>query len=118
MSLFLIYRILETERNYVLPYKLHVKLLEKKLVVSCIACECNLLRNRNKVHLFCVFVCLFLLHLVFCYREGLVILAAAWHPADTPCLVYYCLLMLPDRLSLTSDEISVEVTKHNPAFQV
>ena len=53
-----------------------------------------------------------------CCREGLVVLAAAWHPADTPCLVYYCLVMLPDRVSLTSDEISVEVTKHNPAFQV
>ncbi|XP_062404993.1 nuclear pore complex protein Nup133 [Sardina pilchardus] len=50
-------------------------------------------------------------------HEGLVVLAAAWHPADTPCLVYYCLVLLPDRLSLTSDEISVEVTKHNPAFQ-
>ncbi|KAL2086993.1 hypothetical protein ACEWY4_018052 [Coilia grayii] len=50
-------------------------------------------------------------------QEGLVVLAAAWHPADTPCLVYFCLVMLPDRAPLTSDEISVEVTKHNPAFQ-
>ncbi|XP_063058946.1 nuclear pore complex protein Nup133 [Engraulis encrasicolus] len=50
-------------------------------------------------------------------QEGVVVLAAAWHPADTPCLVYYCLVTVPDRNPLTGDEISVEVTKHNPAFQ-
>lgn len=55
---------------------------------------------------------------VLCRREGVVVLAAAWHPADTPCLVYYCLVTVPDRNPLTGDEISVEVTKHNPAFQV
>ncbi|XP_036386531.1 nuclear pore complex protein Nup133 [Megalops cyprinoides] len=50
-------------------------------------------------------------------QDGLVILAAAWHPADTPCLAYFCLLTVPDSSTSVSDEISVEVTKHNPPFQ-
>ncbi|XP_030636232.1 nuclear pore complex protein Nup133 [Chanos chanos] len=49
--------------------------------------------------------------------DGLVVLAAAWHPADTPCLAYFCLVTLPDNVSQVSDELSVEVTKYNPPFQ-
>lgn len=49
---------------------------------------------------------------------GLVVLAAAWHPADTPCLAYFCLVTLPDSTLPVTDELSVEVTKYNPAFQV
>uniref|UniRef100_A0A8B9HKR4 Nucleoporin 133 n=1 Tax=Astyanax mexicanus TaxID=7994 RepID=A0A8B9HKR4_ASTMX len=48
---------------------------------------------------------------------GLVVLAAAWHPADTPCLAYFCLVTLPDTAGPASDELSVEVTKYNPPFQ-
>lgn len=50
-------------------------------------------------------------------QEGLVVLVAAWQPTDTPCLVYYCLVTLPDHPSQQVEEISVEVTKHNPEFQ-
>lgn len=50
-------------------------------------------------------------------RAGLVVLAAAWHPADTPCLAYFCLVTLPDSTLPVTDELSVEVTKYNPAFQ-
>ncbi|KAI4880083.1 hypothetical protein NFI96_025378 [Prochilodus magdalenae] len=50
-------------------------------------------------------------------RAGLVVLAAAWHPADTPCLAYFCLVTLPDTAGPASDELSVEVTKYNPPFQ-
>ncbi|KAI1896989.1 hypothetical protein AGOR_G00100590 [Albula goreensis] len=46
-------------------------------------------------------------------QDGLVVLAAAWHPSDTPCLVYFCLLTLQDH----SPHIAVEVMKHNPPFQ-
>uniref|UniRef100_A0A8B9HK96 Nucleoporin 133 n=1 Tax=Astyanax mexicanus TaxID=7994 RepID=A0A8B9HK96_ASTMX len=50
-------------------------------------------------------------------HAGLVVLAAAWHPADTPCLAYFCLVTLPDTAGPASDELSVEVTKYNPPFQ-
>ncbi|NXS43864.1 NU133 protein, partial [Balaeniceps rex] len=43
-------------------------------------------------------------------RDGLVILAAAWHPGDRPCLVYYTLITM-------SDDVGVEVTQYNPSFQ-
>ncbi|XP_048844114.1 nuclear pore complex protein Nup133 [Brienomyrus brachyistius] len=49
--------------------------------------------------------------------DGLVVLAAAWHPSDTPCLVYYCLLTLPDSDPIMTEPLSVEVTKYNPPFQ-
>ncbi|XP_076851304.1 nuclear pore complex protein Nup133 [Brachyhypopomus gauderio] len=48
---------------------------------------------------------------------GLVVLVAAWHPADTPCLAYFCLVTLPDVVAPATDELSVEVTKYNPPFQ-
>ncbi|KAM6972180.1 nuclear pore complex protein Nup133 [Aplochiton taeniatus] len=48
---------------------------------------------------------------------GLVVLAAAWHPSDSPCLAYFCLVTLLDGSSQTSEQLSVEVTKYNPAFQ-
>ncbi|XP_066515739.1 nuclear pore complex protein Nup133 [Hoplias malabaricus] len=50
-------------------------------------------------------------------HAGLVVLAAAWHPADTPCLAYFCLVTIPDTAGHSSDELSVEVTKYNPPFQ-
>uniref|UniRef100_A0A4W4GJP4 Nucleoporin Nup133/Nup155-like C-terminal domain-containing protein n=1 Tax=Electrophorus electricus TaxID=8005 RepID=A0A4W4GJP4_ELEEL len=50
-------------------------------------------------------------------RAGLVVLAAAWHPADTPCLAYFCLVTFPDTVAPATDELSVEVTKYNPPFQ-
>ncbi|KAJ8416065.1 hypothetical protein AAFF_G00380870 [Aldrovandia affinis] len=50
-------------------------------------------------------------------QDGLVILAAAWHPLDAPCLAYFCLLTLLDNGPNIADEVSVEVTKHNPPFQ-
>lgn len=49
---------------------------------------------------------------------GLVVLAAAWHPADTPCLAYFCLVTLPDSAMPVTDELTVEVTRYNPPFQV
>uniref|UniRef100_A0A8C5UD25 Nuclear pore complex protein Nup133 n=1 Tax=Malurus cyaneus samueli TaxID=2593467 RepID=A0A8C5UD25_9PASS len=50
-------------------------------------------------------------------RDGLVILAAAWHPGDRPCLVYYTLITVEDKGSQMSDEVVVEVTQYNPSFQ-
>ncbi|KAK3530270.1 hypothetical protein QTP86_022422 [Hemibagrus guttatus] len=50
-------------------------------------------------------------------HAGLVVLAAAWHLADTPCLAYFCLVTLPDATIPVTDELSVEVTKYNPPFQ-
>ncbi|XP_060755074.1 nuclear pore complex protein Nup133 [Neoarius graeffei] len=50
-------------------------------------------------------------------HAGLVVLAAAWHPADTPCLAYFCLVTIPDTTLPVSEELSVEVTKYNPPFQ-
>lgn len=51
-------------------------------------------------------------------RAGLVVLAAAWHPSDTPCLAYFCLVTLQDNGAAISDQFIVEVTKYNPPFQV
>uniref|UniRef100_A0A8C4RUA9 Nuclear pore complex protein Nup133 n=1 Tax=Erpetoichthys calabaricus TaxID=27687 RepID=A0A8C4RUA9_ERPCA len=50
-------------------------------------------------------------------QDGLIILAVAWHPDDTPRVGYYCLVTIKDEGYHLSDEISVEVTKYNPAFQ-
>ncbi|XP_062303881.1 nuclear pore complex protein Nup133 [Osmerus eperlanus] len=50
-------------------------------------------------------------------QNGLVVLAAAWHPSDVPCLAYFCLVTLLDNGTNISDELSVEVTKFNPPFQ-
>ncbi|XP_027803794.2 nuclear pore complex protein Nup133 isoform X1 [Marmota flaviventris] len=49
--------------------------------------------------------------------DGLLILAAAWHPADNPCLVYYSLVTVEDNGYQMSDAITVEVTQYNPPFQ-
>ncbi|XP_056228567.1 nuclear pore complex protein Nup133 [Seriola aureovittata] len=50
-------------------------------------------------------------------QSGLVVLAAAWHPSDTPCLAYFCLVTLQDSGAAISDQFTVEVTKYNPPFQ-
>ncbi|XP_010705320.1 nuclear pore complex protein Nup133 [Meleagris gallopavo] len=50
-------------------------------------------------------------------RDGLVILAAAWHPGDHPCLVYYTLITVEDKGFQMSDDVVVEVTQYNPSFQ-
>ncbi|NWR43075.1 NU133 protein, partial [Regulus satrapa] len=50
-------------------------------------------------------------------RDGLVILAAAWHPGDRPCLVYYTLITVEDKGCQMSDDVVVEVTQYNPSFQ-
>uniref|UniRef100_A0A8C9WNE0 Nucleoporin 133 n=1 Tax=Scleropages formosus TaxID=113540 RepID=A0A8C9WNE0_SCLFO len=50
-------------------------------------------------------------------KEGLVLLAVAWHPSDSPCLAYYCLITLQENDSRVADMFSVEVTKYNPVFQ-
>ncbi|XP_021122093.1 nuclear pore complex protein Nup133 isoform X2 [Heterocephalus glaber] len=49
--------------------------------------------------------------------DGLLILAAAWHPADSPCLVYYSLITVEDNGFQVSDTVTVEVTQYNPPFQ-
>ncbi|OXB58236.1 hypothetical protein ASZ78_001116, partial [Callipepla squamata] len=41
-------------------------------------------------------------------RDGLVILAAAWHPGDHPCLVYYTLITVEDKGFQMSDDVVVE----------
>lgn len=46
------------------------------------------------------------------------VLAAAWHPSDAPCLAYFCLVTLQDNGAAISDQFTVEVTKYNPPFQV
>lgn len=46
------------------------------------------------------------------------VLAAAWHPSDTPCLAYFCLVTLQDNGAAISDQITVEVTKYSSPFQV
>ncbi|KFW80697.1 Nuclear pore complex protein Nup133, partial [Manacus vitellinus] len=51
-------------------------------------------------------------------RDGLVILAAAWHPGDHPCLVYYTLITVEDKGYQMSDDVVVEVTQYNPSFQL
>ncbi|CAK6978621.1 nuclear pore complex protein Nup133 [Scomber scombrus] len=50
-------------------------------------------------------------------EAGLVVLAAAWHPADTPCLAYFCLVTLQDHGAAISDQFTVEVTKYSTPFQ-
>ncbi|XP_063740057.1 nuclear pore complex protein Nup133 isoform X2 [Eleginops maclovinus] len=50
-------------------------------------------------------------------QAGLVVLAAAWHPSDTPCLAYFCLVTLQDTGAAIADNFTVEVTKHNAPFQ-
>ncbi|XP_068176928.1 nuclear pore complex protein Nup133 [Antennarius striatus] len=50
-------------------------------------------------------------------QVGLVVLAAAWHLSDTPCLAYFCLVTLQDSGATISDQFTVEVTKYNPPFQ-
>ncbi|XP_045393001.1 nuclear pore complex protein Nup133 isoform X2 [Lemur catta] len=49
--------------------------------------------------------------------DGLLILAAAWHPADNPCLIYYSLITVEDNGYQMSDAVTVEVTQYNPPFQ-
>ncbi|XP_060048009.1 nuclear pore complex protein Nup133 [Erinaceus europaeus] len=49
--------------------------------------------------------------------DGLLILAAAWHPADNPCLVYYTLITVEDNGYQMLDSVNVEVTQYNPPFQ-
>ncbi|XP_037366089.1 nuclear pore complex protein Nup133 [Talpa occidentalis] len=49
--------------------------------------------------------------------DGLLILAAAWHPADSPCLTYYSLITVEDNGHQMSDAVTVEVTQYNPPFQ-
>uniref|UniRef100_I3ITY7 Nuclear pore complex protein Nup133 n=1 Tax=Oreochromis niloticus TaxID=8128 RepID=I3ITY7_ORENI len=51
-------------------------------------------------------------------QAGLVVLAAAWHPSDTPCLAYFCLVTLQDNGATISDQFTVEVTKYSSPFQV
>ncbi|XP_022070069.2 nuclear pore complex protein Nup133 [Acanthochromis polyacanthus] len=50
-------------------------------------------------------------------QAGLVVLAAAWHPSDTPCLAYFCLVTLQDSGASISDSFMVEVTKYSSPFQ-
>ncbi|XP_053238474.1 nuclear pore complex protein Nup133 [Podarcis raffonei] len=50
-------------------------------------------------------------------RDGLVILAAAWHLGDSPCLIYYTLITVEDNGYPTCDNVIVEVTQYNPPFQ-
>uniref|UniRef100_A0A8C3A3Y0 Nuclear pore complex protein Nup133 n=1 Tax=Cyclopterus lumpus TaxID=8103 RepID=A0A8C3A3Y0_CYCLU len=50
-------------------------------------------------------------------QSGLVVLAAAWHPSDAPCLAYFCLVTLQDNGAAISDQFTVEVTKYSPPFQ-
>lgn len=50
-------------------------------------------------------------------HSGLVVLVAAWHPSDTPCLLYFCLVTLTDTGASVSDQFSVEVTKFTTPFQ-
>lgn len=52
------------------------------------------------------------------FRAGLVVLVAAWHPSDTPCLAYFCLVTLQESGAAISDQFCVEVTKYSPPFQV
>ncbi|XP_029450044.1 nuclear pore complex protein Nup133 [Rhinatrema bivittatum] len=49
--------------------------------------------------------------------DGLVILATAWHPGDSPCLSYYTLITVQDEGYNMSSEVIVEVTQFNPPFQ-
>ncbi|KAM6185565.1 nuclear pore complex protein Nup133 [Rhynchocyon petersi] len=49
--------------------------------------------------------------------DGLLILAAAWHPVDSPCLIYYSVVTLEDDGYQTPGAVTVEVTQYNPPFQ-
>ncbi|XP_016018907.2 nuclear pore complex protein Nup133 [Rousettus aegyptiacus] len=49
--------------------------------------------------------------------DGLLVLVAAWHPADNPCLVYYSLVTIGDDGPQMPDSVTVEVTQYNPPFQ-
>uniref|UniRef100_A0A8I6A7P7 Nuclear pore complex protein Nup133 n=1 Tax=Rattus norvegicus TaxID=10116 RepID=A0A8I6A7P7_RAT len=49
--------------------------------------------------------------------DGLLILAAAWHLGDSPCLVYYSVITVEDNGNQMSDAVTVEVTQYNPPFQ-
>ncbi|XP_006868653.1 PREDICTED: nuclear pore complex protein Nup133 [Chrysochloris asiatica] len=49
--------------------------------------------------------------------DGLLILAAAWHPADSPCVIYYSLITVEDDGYQLSGAVTVEVTQYNPPFQ-
>nr|XP_004659740.2 nuclear pore complex protein Nup133 [Jaculus jaculus] len=49
--------------------------------------------------------------------DGLLVLAAAWHPGDSPCLIYYSLITVEDNGNQMSDAVTVEVTQYNPPFQ-
>ncbi|KAG8440947.1 hypothetical protein GDO86_006618 [Hymenochirus boettgeri] len=49
--------------------------------------------------------------------DSLVILAAAWHPGDNPCQIYYALITVTDEGYNMSDEITVEVTQFSPPFE-
>uniref|UniRef100_A0A8C2KZ30 Nucleoporin 133 n=1 Tax=Cyprinus carpio TaxID=7962 RepID=A0A8C2KZ30_CYPCA len=51
-------------------------------------------------------------------QAGLVVLAAAWHPGDTPCVAYFCLVTLAESTAPSPDLLTVEVTKYNPPFQL
>lgn len=46
--------------------------------------------------------------------DGLLILAAAWHLGDSPCLVYYSVITVEDNGNQMSDAVTVEVTQYNP----
>ncbi|XP_072265295.1 nuclear pore complex protein Nup133 [Pyxicephalus adspersus] len=50
-------------------------------------------------------------------EDGLVVLSAAWHPEDNPCLIYYTLVTIKDEGYNFSDKITIEVTQFNPLFQ-
>ncbi|TNN60479.1 Nuclear pore complex protein Nup133 [Liparis tanakae] len=50
-------------------------------------------------------------------QAGLVVLAAAWNPSDSPCLAYFCLVTLQDNGAAIADQFTVEVTKYSPPFQ-
>uniref|UniRef100_A0A673K1B6 Nuclear pore complex protein Nup133-like n=1 Tax=Sinocyclocheilus rhinocerous TaxID=307959 RepID=A0A673K1B6_9TELE len=50
-------------------------------------------------------------------KAGLVVLAAAWHPGDIPCVAYFCLVTLAESIAPSPDLLTVEVTKYNPPFQ-
>lgn len=50
-------------------------------------------------------------------NAGLVVLAAAWYPGDTPCVAYFCLVTLAESIVPSPDLLTVEVTKYNPPFQ-
>lgn len=50
-------------------------------------------------------------------QAGLVVLAAAWHPSDTPCMVYFCLVTLWDSGAAVSEQFTIEVTKFSTPFQ-